>query len=75
MIKHQNNKYGYGVKLFQKTKCSCLILHQNSMFYNDSSLHLLQRYSSKENSPMFYSNSNDDNNYVIKLIIPKIVIM
>ncbi len=48
------------VKFFQKTKCYCFIFHQNSMFYNDSSLLLLQRYSSKENNPMFYSNSNSD---------------
>ncbi len=55
------------IKLFQKSKCSSLIFHQSSMFYNDTMDPCLlfgQRFINK-NSPMFYSNSNGDKNYVI----------
>jgi hypothetical protein len=39
-----------------------------------SSLPLLPGHSSTKNSPMFYSNSNGDKNYVVELVIPKILI-
>jgi hypothetical protein len=54
--------------VFQKTKCSCFILPQNSMFYNEQCPHFFPFsyiYPSKKNSPMIYSNSNGDKNHVI----------
>jgi len=38
-----------------------------------SYLPLLPKYSSKKIIPTFYSNSNGDKNYVIELVIPKII--
>jgi len=53
-----------GVKLFQKLKCS-FILHQNSMFYNDPISSSSPMIFTNKNGLMFYSNSNNDKNYVI----------
>jgi hypothetical protein len=52
-------------KFFQNTKCSCFILHQKSMLYDEYNLFLFSKDIHKKNGPMFYSNSNDDKNYVI----------
>ncbi len=43
------------------------------MFYNPLPLFLFFKDIKKETNPMFYSNSNGDKNYVIQLVIPKIV--
>jgi hypothetical protein len=43
------------------------------MFYNDDHFLLFSKDVKKENNPMLYSNSNGDKNYVIQLVIPKIV--
>jgi hypothetical protein len=47
------------------------------MFYNDTMVFnssSFPKISSTKNNPMFYSNSNGDENYVIQLVIPKTII-
>jgi hypothetical protein len=63
--KHQNNKFGYGIQTFPKNKV--LLFHAPSKF-NVLQCHLFFLFPKdihKKNSPMFYSNSNGDKNYVI----------
>jgi hypothetical protein len=45
------------LKLFQKTKYFSFIVHQNSMFYNESISSSSQKIIIKKNSPMIYSKS------------------
>jgi hypothetical protein len=60
ITKIKNNNFGYENKTFQRSKCSSLMFHSNSMFYNDT---ISSSFLNIQNSPMFYSNSNIDKNY------------
>jgi len=67
--KHQNNNYDYGNKAFPKIQTylfhTPLKLHVLEWYNGLSSRSLLQNYYLKKKSPMLYSNSNGDKNYVI----------
>jgi len=56
------------IKIFQKSKHISFILHESSMFYNNTMV-LISFSSPKiyvlKKNPMFYSISNGDKNYVI----------
>jgi hypothetical protein len=49
------------------------MLHYHSMFYNAFYLLIFSKNIKIKNNPMFYSNSNDDKNYAIELIILKTI--
>jgi hypothetical protein len=66
----------YGNNFFIEIKCSFLIFYYSSMFYNDTMVPISPsspKIFLNKNSPMFYSSSNDDKNYVILLVIPKTI--
>jgi hypothetical protein len=68
--KHQNNKFGYGIEVFLKKqnvlasyshKVQCSTMNNPLLI-----LFLLPIYNHlKKRSPMIYSNSNGEKNYVI----------
>jgi hypothetical protein len=73
--KNKNNNSNYRNKTFLEIK-TCfsytpLKLYVLGWYNGPSSLSLLQKIYLKKTSPMLYSNSNGDKNYVIWLIIPE----
>jgi hypothetical protein len=65
MIKTSTTNSDYGNKTFPKIKVYLFHTPCSTMIQWYSSLPLVSRYSSRKSNPMFYSNSNGDQNYVI----------
>jgi hypothetical protein len=61
--KYQNNKYGYGIEVFPKKK-NVFVPYPIKTQCFKILLFFFPKDNHEKNSPMFYSNSNGDKNYV-----------
>jgi hypothetical protein len=63
--KHQNNKSSYGIEAFPEKKVFLFHIPSKFNVLQSSFLFLFSKDVHKKKTPMFYSNSNSDKNYVI----------